>query len=89
MALACRRPVPSACLCRRRSRRLLSPFQSSPLTRNSAILRAAGDVPAAIEEKTMSELRDRMSDAMALREMAARTQETHIGVVADLAMFYH
>jgi len=37
----------------------------------------------------MSELRDRMSDAMALREMAARTQETHIGVVADLAMFYH
>ncbi len=36
----------------------------------------------------MSELRIRMSDAMCLRGMAARTQEAYIGVVADLARYY-
>ncbi|MCM8613135.1 MAG: site-specific integrase [Candidatus Accumulibacter sp.] len=37
----------------------------------------------------MSELRERMSNAMSLRGMAARTQEAYIGAVADLAMFYN
>ncbi|MBL8395965.1 MAG: site-specific integrase [Candidatus Accumulibacter sp.] len=37
----------------------------------------------------MSELRERMSNAMCLRGMAARTQETYLGAVTELAMFYH
>jgi len=37
----------------------------------------------------MSELRERMSNAMCLRGLAARTQEAYIGAVADLAVFYH
>ena len=37
----------------------------------------------------MSELGERMSCAMCLRGMAARTQEAYIGAVADLAMPYH
>ena len=37
----------------------------------------------------MSELRERMSNAMCLRGMAARTQEAYLGAVTELAMFYH
>ena len=37
----------------------------------------------------MSELRERMSNPMSLRGMAARTQEAYIGAVANPARFYH
>jgi len=37
----------------------------------------------------MSELRERMSNAMCLRGMAARTQEAYIGALVELAKYYH
>ena len=37
----------------------------------------------------MSELRERMSNAMCLRGMAARIQEAYIGALVELAKYYH
>jgi integrase/recombinase XerD len=37
----------------------------------------------------MSELRERMSNAMCLRGMAARTQEAYIDALVELAKYYH
>jgi hypothetical protein len=56
------------------------------MPRQSSILPAAGDVPAAIEEKIMSEPRERMSNAMCLRGMAARTQEAYIAALIELVL---
>ncbi|WP_300452102.1 hypothetical protein [Accumulibacter sp.] len=36
----------------------------------------------------MSELRERMSNAMCLRGMAGRTQEAYIGALIELAKYY-
>ena len=47
-----------------------------------------GHVPVFIEEKAMTPLRQRMLDALVLRGMAQRTQESYIEAVARLARHY-
>lgn len=54
----------------------------------SSILIIAGDVPALIEETTMTPLRQQMTDAMVLRGFAARTQEAYLAAVLALARYY-
>jgi site-specific recombinase XerD len=56
--------------------------------RDGAIL-VAGNVPGHDEENDMSELRQRMDDAMVLRGFALRTRETYLNCVAALAKHYH
>jgi len=49
----------------------------------------AGDVArASIKETVMTPLRQRMLDALVLRGMAQRTQESYIGAVGLLARHY-
>jgi integrase/recombinase XerD len=47
-----------------------------------------GNVPDLDEENEMTELRKRMSDAMVLRGLAERTQESYLGCVEALAKYY-
>jgi hypothetical protein len=49
---------------------------------------ALGTVPR-ISETTMTPLRQRMIDAMVLRGFAARTQETYLCAVGQLARHHH
>jgi hypothetical protein len=52
-------------------------------------LTVAGDVARAFfKEMIMTPLRQRMLDALVLRGMAARTQESYIGAVGLLARYY-
>jgi hypothetical protein len=48
-----------------------------------------GNVPDIDEENDMTELRQRMDDAMVLRGFALRTRETYLACVAGLAKHYH
>ena len=47
-----------------------------------------GNVPDLDEENEMTELRKRMSDAMVLRGLAKRTQESYLACVEALAKYY-
>ena len=58
-----------------------------PLIIIDAIL-AIGNVPDRDEENEMSELRQRMNDAMLLRGLADRTRESYIACVYALARYY-
>lgn len=50
---------------------------------------SVGNVPDIDEENDMTELRQRMIDAMVLRGFALRTRETYLACVARLAKHYH
>ena len=49
---------------------------------------AIGNVPDRDEENEMSQLRQRMNDAMLLRGLADRTRESYIACVYGLARYY-
>ena len=49
---------------------------------------SAGDFPALIEEIDMTELRNRMDEAMVLRGFSARTRESYLACVRGLAKHY-
>ena len=47
-----------------------------------------GAIPNFHEENEMSELRQRMNDAMVLRGFSARTKESYLACVTGLAKYY-
>jgi hypothetical protein len=57
---------------------------ASHADRKSSIRVVTGDVLVAIEEMIMSKLRERMSNAICQRGLAAQTQESYIGALVDL-----